>query len=238
MPGERMFEQRDLVLPGDLLARGDFKAGDNAYKVGDEIRASRLGLVEYGEDEVSVIALKSCYDPKVGDVVVGKVVDVNINGWDVDIGGPLEAFLNVKDVIGGQPSPEIPLTRIYDIGDVIVAKIVGFHKTSMRPLLTTQGPGLGKVGRGLMIRITPTKIPRVIGKKGSMISMLLKETRCKLILGQNGYIIAIGSKRGEEMVAAALDKIERECHVPGLTDRVQEFIRSLKGEGEKVAAGG
>jgi len=228
LPGERMFEQRELVLPGDVLARGDFKAGDNTYKVGDEIRASRVGLVEYGEDEVSVIALNSCYDPKVGDVVVGKVVDVEINGWNVDIGGPLEAFLNVKDVIGGQPSPDIPLTRIYDVGDVVVAKIIGFHKTMMRPLLTTQGPGLGKVGRGLMVRITPTKIPRVIGRKGSMISMLLKETGCKMILGQNGYIIAIGSRKGEEMVAAALEKIERECHVPGLTDRVHEFIRSLK----------
>ena len=52
------FETRQLVAPGDLLAEGTYVAGENTYKENNKIYASRLGLVQYEDKNVNVVALK------------------------------------------------------------------------------------------------------------------------------------------------------------------------------------
>ena len=82
---------------------------------------------------------------------------------------------------------------------------------------------------GFIIRITPSKIPRLIGKKGSMVNMILKETGCSITIGQNGRILVHGENREqEEIVVNVVERIEREAHTTGLTNRIQEYIKSLK----------
>jgi len=117
---------------------------------------------------------------------------------------------------------------ILDVGDMIVAKIVDLDRRRT-PILSTLGRGLGKVEEGFIIRITPSKIPRLIGKKGSMVNMILKETGCRIVIGQNGQILIHGRTRDqEEIVVDVIDKINKEAHTTGLTSRVQEYIKSLK----------
>ncbi|NIR86158.1 RNA-binding protein, partial [Candidatus Bathyarchaeota archaeon] len=83
---------------------------------------------------------------------------------------------------------------------------------------------------GLVVEITPTKIPRVIGRKGSMINMLKRETECRITVGQNGLILINGKTLEDEQIAAmAIRKIEKEAHTSGLTDRVTEMVRKEKG---------
>jgi exosome complex component RRP4 len=112
----------------------------------------------------------------------------------------------------------------------MIAQVIAFDRTR-DPLLTTKGRGLGKVTSGLVARITATKIPRIIGKKGSMITMLKKETATDIIPGQNGVILVTGTNRDQERVAVeAIYMIEREAHTTGLTDRVRAMIlESMKG---------
>jgi len=70
------FERRQLVTPGDLLAEGAYIPGDNTYKEDKKIYASRLGLVEYEDKKVNVVALKAFYVPMVGDTVIGTIVEL------------------------------------------------------------------------------------------------------------------------------------------------------------------
>ncbi|MEM1990668.1 MAG: RNA-binding protein, partial [Candidatus Bathyarchaeia archaeon] len=91
------FENRQIVTPGDLLAEGDYVAGNNTYKEGFRIYASRLGLVEYDGRTVRVIALNSVYIPSPGDQVIGKIEDVNVNGWIVDINSPYKGILRANE---------------------------------------------------------------------------------------------------------------------------------------------
>lgn len=222
------FKNRDLVVPGDLLAEGNYIAGGNTYKLGNQIYANRIGLVEYSSERVSVIALEAPYYPRLGDTVVGKIVDIGIWGWRVDIKAPLLAFLKVSDAIREPFDPRMNLERIFNIGDLIIGKVVDFNKAG-RPLLSTRGPDLGRIDDGLIVSITPTKIPRLIGKKGSMVNMILNESGCEMLIGQNGLVVVKGkSRREEKIVAAAIRKIEREAHTTGLTDRVFDFIRKMK----------
>ncbi len=223
------FERRQLVTPGDLLAKGDYIAGENTYKEGDRIYATRIGLVEFENKKVSVVALRAFYIPKVGDIVIGTVVDVGFSGWTVDINAPYKAILRASDVLNRQFKPQKnDLTEVLDVGDLVVAKIIAYDRTQ-NPLLSVSDPGLGKIARGQIVKITPTKIPRVIGKKGSMISLIKQETECHLVLGHNGVILITGkSPEDEELAMMAIRKIEEESHISGLTDRIFQMIRREK----------
>ena len=223
------FEKRELVAPGDLLAEGDYIAGENTYKENNKIYATRIGLVEYENRKVSVVALKAFYVPRVGDMVIGKIVEVGVSGWSVDINSPYLALLKASDVMERTFNPRRDdLTSIYDVGDMIIAKITAYDRTH-NPLLTVNEPGLGKITRGQIVRVTPAKIPRIIGRKGSMINMLKRETGCRITLGQNGLILISGrSLESERLAVMAIRKIEEESHTSGLTDRVAEMIRKEK----------
>jgi len=223
------FERRQIATPGDLLAEGDYIAGENTYKEGNRIYAARIGLVEYEDKKVSVVALRAFYIPRVGDTVIGTVVEVGFSGWTVDINAPYLAILRASDVLNRPFKPQKnDLTEVLDVGDLVVAKIVSYDRTH-NPQLSVDEPGLGKITRGQIVKITPTKIPRVIGKKGSMISMIKQETGCHIILGHNGIILITGkSLEDEELAMMAIHKIEEESHTTGLTDRILQMIRKEK----------
>ena len=124
------------------------------------------------------------------------------------------------------------MPSIFDVGDLIIANVVAYDRTR-DPLLTVREPGLGKIMRGQLVEVTPTKIPRVIGRQGSMVGMIKRETGCQLTIGQNGLILINGrSPKDERLAVMALRKIEAESHTSGLTDRVTEMIKKERKEVE------
>ena len=223
------FEKRQLVTPGDLLAEGKYRAGDNTYKDDDKIYASRVGLVDLVDQTIHVVALKAFYIPSVGDTVIGRIVEVGISVWMIDINAPYVAVLRASDVFDRPFNPrKDELPAIFDVNDLIIAKVVAYDRTH-DPVLTVREPGLGKITRGQTVEITPTKIPRAIGRKGSMVSMIKKETGCQITIGQNGLILISGKTPEDERLAVmAIRKIEEESHTSGLTDRVTEMLRKEK----------
>jgi exosome complex component RRP4 len=121
---------------------------------------------------------------------------------------------------------------VLDAGDLIVAKIASYDRAH-DPQLTVAEPGLGKITRGQIMKVTPSKIPRIIGRKGSMISVIKQETGCQIILGHNGVILVTGkTPEDEELAMAAIEKIEKESHVSGLTDRITQMLKEEKAKRE------
>jgi exosome complex component RRP4 len=228
------FEPKQVVTPGDLLAEGEYIPGENTYLEDKRIFASRTGLVEYENKRVNVVALKAFYVPRIGDIVIGTVTDVGFNGWTVDISAPYPAFLRPSDVLSRPFKPQKDeLSQVLDAGDLIVAKIFSYDRTH-DPQLTVAEPGLGKITRGQIVKVTPTKVPRVIGKKGSMISMIKQETGCQIILGLNGVVLITGKTVEDEQAALmAILKIENESHTSGLTDRIGKMLKEGKQKQEE-----
>jgi len=227
-------EKRQLVTPGDLIAEGEYVAGENTFVEKSKIYAARVGIVEYENKRVDVVALKAFYVPRPGDIVIGTITEVGFNGWTVDINSPYIALLRASDVLSRPFKPQKDdLPQVLDAGDLVVAKIVSYDRTH-DPQLTVAEPGLGKITRGQIIKITPTKIPRVIGKKGSMISMIKQETGCNIILGLNGVVLITGKTLEDEQLAMrALLKVEQESHTSGLTDRVTQMLKEEKSKKEE-----
>jgi exosome complex component RRP4 len=219
-------EKRQLVAPGELLAEGPYFAGENTYREGTKVFSSRIGLADVIGNKIIVMAVKGVYIPRLDDIVIGRVTDIGMSGWQVDICAPYPAMLPMSEtpMQRGRDMGRRDLGRIYGVGDLMIAQVIAFDRTR-DPLLTTKGRGLGRVTSGRVARITPAKIPRIIGKKGSMITMLKKETGVDIIPGQNGVILAVGRNPDQERIAVeALYMIEREAHTSGLTDRVKAMI--------------
>lgn len=228
------FENKQLVIPGDLLAEGEYFAGNNTYKEENKIYASRIGLADVANKRVNIVALRAFYFPKPGDVVIGTVKEVGFSGWTINIKSPYAAILRASDVLSRSFKPQNDeLSQVLSAGDLIVAKVASYDRFH-DPQLTVGEPGLGKITKGQIMHVTSTKIPRVIGRQGSMISMIKNETGCQIILGLNGIILITGkTPLNEELAMAAINKIEEESHTSGLTDRITKFLKEEKAKMEK-----
>ncbi len=110
----------------------------------------------------------------------------------------------------------------------MIVKVLSADRLN-KPELTTVGKYLGKRRDGLVISIDPPKIPRVIGRSGSMIKMLKDLTKCNIFVTQNGRIWLKGEDIAHErLLIDAVRKIEKEAHTVGLTDRMSEYIKDEK----------
>ncbi len=221
-------ERRQLVAPGELLAEGEYFPGENTYKQSGKVYASRIGLFDFTGTKLYVVPLTGCYIPNVGDLVVSRVVDVGLHGWTVDIRAPYQALLPASETYS-RNSFERDLSKIYDVGDLLILEVLAFDRTR-DPLTTAKGPGLGRITAGRVVEISPAKVPRLIGKKGSMVEMIKRETNCNITVGQNGIVVISGKAIKNELAAiSAVYKIENEAHTRGLTDRTQLMIRNELG---------
>ncbi|WP_297480200.1 exosome complex RNA-binding protein Rrp4 [Thermococcus sp.] len=220
---------RELVVPGTLLAQGPFKNGRGTFREGNRIYSTVIGLVEIRGDLIRVIPLEGPYIPEVGDNVLGKIVDVKFSNWTVDIGAPYQANLRVQDAVEERIDLlKTDLRKIYDIGDIIYAKVKAFNEINQIDLTTKGMPFKGGPLRGgQLVTITPSKVPRLIGKGGSMINMIKKLTGTRIIVGQNGWVWVSGrNDELEKLAIEAILKVDRESHTQGLTDRVKEYLLS------------
>ena len=219
MPTEKT--ERRLVVPGETIVSDDDKLpGDFTIKQGKDIIANRYGLVDDSARVIRIIPISGVFEPRRGNTVIARVTDINFSWWQMEIGGPYTAFL---------PLMECPrfidrnaLHEFANIGDVLSVKTYGVKKGSID--LTLKSRGLGKLEGGRLIRINSHKVPRVIGKEGSMINLIKNNTNTEITVGQNGYVWIKGDEEGENKAEEAIKLIERESASDGLTNKVEAFL--------------
>ncbi|MCK4497468.1 MAG: RNA-binding protein [Candidatus Aenigmarchaeota archaeon] len=218
---ELLKKDRELVIPGDEIIRSmDFLPGKNCFREGNSIYTKKIGLVSVNRRVISVIPLSGVYIPKAGDMVLGEVIDIQNNGWVIDIKSVSEAFLPLSGVREFIDTSKTDLSKVYGMGDVVYAKISGTGATSV--YLTMQDSRSRKLRSGRVVKMSPAKVPRLIGKEGSMINLIKNKTNCMISIGQNGLVWFEGEK--ESKVIDAIGLIEREAVVDGLTDKVSKLL--------------
>ncbi len=191
---------KEIIIPGEKV---EGKADSYIFKEGNDIYSMVLGVVDKQDSYTKISPLTGKYFPQIEDYVVGVVTDVRRGGYNVDINSPYDAYLASR--------------KRYKEGDVVFAKVADVNEVRSvslsfdRPLMD-----------GELLEISPVKVPRVIGKNNSMVTLLKEKTQSDIYVGRNGRIWM----RGGDMVKAqkAIFKIEREAHTDGLTNRITEFL--------------
>jgi len=219
---------REVVVPGELLAISSKKAGVGTYSEGGKIFASQLGIKTVRPDSISVVPLAGQYIPVTGDLVVGKIVDVGASNWLVDINSPYPSPLHVNEVPWRVEFGET--RKFMTVGDIVLLMIVGVDETK-RIRVSMQEHGLRKLTGGTVMEVSPSKVPRVIGKNGSMIQMLKNMTSCRIYVGQNGRIWIDGELDSIVRAVQAIKMIEDEAHSQGLTEKVKALLERSSGTG-------
>lgn len=211
--------KRKIVVPGEIIVSGeDYLPGDGTRREGDNIVASKFGLAEEAGRVVRMIPIFGAFVPRRNNVVIGRVTDITHSGWLIDVDSSSSGFLSIEE------SPRFvsrhEMDQYLDVGDVLAAKIWTVKGKGID--LTLKGKGLGKLEGGFIFRIIPSRVPRVIGREGSMVNLIKEKTGCNITVGQNGWIWIQGSTIDEEIKARkAVEIIAEKVHVSGLTEKME-----------------
>ena len=79
-----------------------------------------------------------------------------------------------------------------------------------------------KLKGGVVIKITPSKVPRLIGKQGSMVNLIKEKTGTVIRVGQNGLVWLDGEK--VEKAIKAIKLIDEKSHIYGLTEGISKLL--------------
>ena len=225
-----MADKRKYVIPGDVVTSGPFRPEQNTVLDGNKIIATAIGISEIYDDSVRVIPLTGKYIPKINDLVIGKVNSHTSLSWELDINSCYVGFLPAQDVFGRDFSAHADeLATKLRTGDLVAARIANFDRTR-DPLVSISDRDLGKIDSGVLMEISPSKVPRLIGKKGSMIQMIEEATDAAITIGQNGWVVvSCESPEGLLKAKKAIQMVNEQAHVANLTDQVKEML-DKKGE--------
>jgi len=225
-----MDNKRKYVIPGDVVTTGPFRPEQNVVLEGNRIISTTIGISEIYDDSVKVIPLTGKYIPKINDLVIGKVISHTSLSWELDINSCYVGFLPAQDVFGRDFSAHADeLATKLKSGDLVAARIANFDRTR-DPLVTIADRDLGKIDSGDLIKISPSKVPRLIGKRGTMIQTIEMATDAAITIGQNGWVVvSCESPEGLLKAKKAIEMVNEKAHVANLTDQVKEMLES-KGE--------
>lgn len=213
---------REITIPGELIgSTKTFKYGHGTYVENDKIFSKFVGILRKNRDYVSVIPLSGVYMPQLKDNVVGIVEDVSKFGWNVDINAPWEGFLSLSEGVEEYVDlKKVKMTKYFDLGDLIYAQVVGNRRGDIQ--LTMKTPMSRKLKGGTIVKITPNKVPRLIGKQGSMVNLIKDNTGTIIRIGQNGLVWLDGDNI--QKAIRAIKMVEEKSHVYGLTEEVSKLL--------------
>ena len=224
---KRFESKKRHVLPGDFITTAPLRLQNNVVLEGKRIISTTIGLSDVSDDSVRVISLTGVYLPKTDDLVIGTIQYIHGNSWFADINSCYQGMLLGQDVFGrGSYPTKSEMEERLSKGDIIFAKIANSDR-QREPLISIADQSLGKIDSGELVKICPAKIPRLIGKQGSMIQTIEGSTNATITVGQNGLIVvSCDETNGLLKALAAIRMVDEQAHLVNLTDKVKKMLES------------
>ncbi|MBS3061823.1 MAG: hypothetical protein J4215_04545 [Candidatus Diapherotrites archaeon] len=198
---------KKIVVPGELVTEERKRLGEHVYIRDGKIFSDTLGISRVEGNFASVVPLRGKYVPQMNDLIVGIVAQEVYPGYLVDVNGVNYAFVSKKEL-------RDPL----QVGTVVSAKVMSVNETHDVEL------GFVRVFYGgTVIPVMPVKVPRMIGKNGSMLEVLKRGTGCNVMIGRNGFVWVKGGDM--ELLKVGLQKIDDEAHLSNLTNKMSDYLK-------------
>ncbi|THH15741.1 hypothetical protein EW146_g4772 [Bondarzewia mesenterica] len=218
-----------LTCPGEPLTSSQaFMRGHGTYVDNDEVIASVAGIIERVNKLVTVRALRTRYNPEVGDLVVGRITEVQPKRWKVDANSRQDAVLMLSSRRKLE-SDELQMRNFFEEGDLLVAEVQAFFADGAMSL-HTRSLKYGKLRNGQLVTVPSILVRRL---KSHFVAL---PCGVDLILGLNGYIwaskhIKDSGQEGEEGFDAEAVYSNRNDDIDDATriaiSRVTNIIRIL-----------
>ncbi|MFH1247473.1 MAG: hypothetical protein V1644_03775 [Candidatus Micrarchaeota archaeon] len=195
--------EKKIVIPGEKVSDKPVRM-DGCYTANGATFASVMSIMQ---DE-KVVPLKGKYLPIPGDYVVGIVSEERFSSFTIDLNSPYEGQISSREL-------RDPLR----VEDVVFVKIAFVDEVNNAVLADPR-----RLYGGEILEIEPVKVPRVIGRNMSMVTMIRDYTGTDIFVGKNGRLYLKG--KNSVLAIGAILKICRESHTSGLTDRIKNFLEA------------
>jgi len=190
------------VMPGDVITtEPGFMRGHGTSVEENTLLATVSGIVERVNKLVSVRPLKSRYTGEVGDVVVGRIVQINQSRWKVDVNSKQEGVLQLSSInlpSGAQRrrthTDELHMREYFEENDLLSAEIQSTYADGSLNL-HTRSVKYGKLVSGLFLTVPHALVKR---SKNHFHTLPMG---VDIILGTNGYIWITESKPPTQMTS-------------------------------------
>ncbi|PPQ69502.1 hypothetical protein CVT26_002848 [Gymnopilus dilepis] len=214
-----------LTCPGETLTSSQaYMRGHGTYVDNEEVIASVAGTIERVNKLVTVRAIRSRYNPEVGDLVVGRITEVQPRRWKVDAHSRQDAVLMLSSVNlpGGVQrrkleSDELQMRGFFEEGDLLVAEVQAFFSDGAMSL-HTRSLKYGKLRNGQLVVVPPILVRRL---KSHFLTL---PCGVDLILGLNGYIWV--SKHVKENEQEGEEGFDAEAVYSNVNDEIDEATRT------------
>lgn len=218
-------EDRKLTSPGQaLISSHTYMRGHGTFVENEVVTSSVAGVVERVNKLISVRAVRTRYNPEVGDLIVGRITEVQPKRWKVDAGSRQDAVLMLSSVNlpGGiqrrkLESDELQMRTFFEEGDLLVAEVQAFFSDGTMSL-HTRSLRYGKLRNGQLV-VVPTVLIRRL--KSHFVTL---PCGVDLILGLNGYIWI--SKHVKQTEQEGEDGFDAEAVYSNRNDDIDDATRS------------
>ncbi|KAL7112818.1 hypothetical protein ACP275_04G024800 [Erythranthe tilingii] len=186
--------------------------GHGTTELDGRLVATLCGVVERVNKLVYVRSLRARYKPEIGDIIIGRVIEVAPKRWRLEINFSQDAVLmlssmNLPDGIQRRRTAvdELNMRSIFEENDVICAEVRGFQHDGCLHL-QARSQKYGKLKRGQLLTIPPYLV-----KKRKQHFHHLDQYGIDLILGCNGFVwVGEHVEVRDEMVEDLPNKSEQE----------------------------
>ncbi|GAB7349942.1 hypothetical protein MBLNU459_g0639t1 [Dothideomycetes sp. NU459] len=223
------------------------------------IRSTLAGTLQKTNKLLSIIPLRARYTPEIGDLVIGRVLEVQSRRWKVDVAGALSASLLLSSINlpGGilrkrTSVDELNIRTFFEEGELVVAEVQSLFQDGSASL-HTRSLKYGKLRNGYFMAVSGTGGGGGVVRAKRQIFTLQTAGRggeVDIILGVNGFIwIAkhvdpdkpqakdVSITRIEEQVSASMYSSQNDDIGPDTRReiaRVAGCVRALTENGVKV----
>ncbi|MCJ1311908.1 exosome non-catalytic core subunit rrp4 [Agyrium rufum] len=199
---------RSIVTPGESITddpqwmrgHGTFVAPNSLRDTSSksqEIIATVAGTIQRTNKLLSVRPLRARYTPEIGDLVVGRIVEVQSKRWKVDVAAPLLAHLPLSaiNLPGGilrkrTTTDELQIRTFFSEGDLLVAEVQSIYQDGAASL-HTRSLKYGKLRNGLFLAVSGTGGGRGVVRARRQVWTVKTSNgggEVDVILGVNGYV--------------------------------------------------
>lgn len=179
----------NIFLPGETICEeGDFIRGHGTQSEDKRLVSSYFGTPKTINKLVTVVPhMNFRYLPEVGDVVIGRVVEIYNKKWKIDMNCRSEVSLNLSAInLPGvaqrrkQESDEISMRTFFDINDLLVAEVQKVGKNGSASL-HTRNEKYKKLGKGVLVTMPVALVPHLK-------SRFIAFSDLEIIVGCNGFV--------------------------------------------------
>ena len=235
----------NIITPGQTVTddpqwmRGH---GTFASPESTEIRSTLAGTLQKTNKLLSMVPLRARYNPEIGDLVIGRIVEVQSRKWKVDVAAPLLANLALSSINlpGGTlrrrtSVDELNIRSFFGEGEILVAEVQQLYHDGSATL-HTRSLKYGKLRNGYFMAISGMGggAGVVRAKRQIFTLQTVNGGEVDVLLGVNGYIwIAKHSETKKEDVG--LNRLEEVATTSMYSSQNDEISSETRSEIAKIA---